>query len=138
MKMKTKILIYLTILSIFIHKILSIHKYYRILKPGEIDCILEYFSDRTLVIYDLKANSTDIQFKVFDPEEHLLHQAENTDKFKYPFTTFNGGYYKLCSYNNNKEFIKIEYKLKFGITAKDYSELSKRKDLKPVDIGVKN
>lgn len=55
---------------------------------------------------------------------------------KESFTTFIGGYYKCCIKNLNLGDNKIYFDLKSGVSAKDYSEVAKTKDLKPMELNL--
>ncbi len=61
----------------------------------------------------------------------------NIRRFKESFTTFNGGYYQACIQNENyNQNVDVNFDLKYGVAAKDYSAVAKVKDLKPVEIDV--
>ena len=60
----------------------------------------------------------------------------NIKKFKESFTTFHGGYYQICIKNGDQKEAKVNFDLKYGVAAKDYSAVAKVKDLKPVEIDV--
>ena len=101
-------------------------------------CLHEYFSDKTLVIYEvtpyLKENNSII---IRDPNNKKLYSKNNVVYFKESFTTFHGGYYEICFFNNhNTEKQKFDFNLKSGIAAKDYSQVPKMKDLKPIEINI--
>ncbi len=52
------------------------------------------------------------------------------------FTTYNGGYYQCCIRNLHNEENIIVFDLKYGVAAKDYSEVAKSKDLKPMELNL--
>jgi hypothetical protein len=121
---------------ILVMKISSIHKFYRYLEKYEEDCITEYFSDLTLVVFEIKSESDQVKYSIYGPDGKMIQFKERVDLFKWGFTTNNGGHYKACVLNLSKKRTKVEYHFKFGIAAKDYSYLSKQKDLRPLDINV--
>ena len=65
----------------------------------------------------------------------MVEKTEIT-KFKHSFTTFEGGHYTLCIKNHENPSTKIDFQMKTGIAAKDYSQIAKRKDLKPAEVNV--
>lgn len=122
----------------FVGEISCIYKFYRDLQADEIDCLYDYYSDRTLVIYNITSVSFEMTYTVTGPDEKTLDTVDDQIQFKYAFTTYTGGYYRLCVHNKSKELIKVRYDLRHGIAAKDYSSVSKKKDLKPIDQTVTN
>lgn len=52
------------------------------------------------------------------------------------FTTYNGGYYECCIKNQHNEENEVVFDLKYGVAAKDYSEVAKTKDLKPMELNL--
>ena len=52
------------------------------------------------------------------------------------FTTYNGGYYESCIKNLHNEENEVIFDLKYGVAAKDYSEVAKTKDLKPMELNL--
>lgn len=66
----------------------------------------------------------------------MLDRPE-VNNIKYAFTTFEGGQFSICVRNMKAEQTnKVDFTMKFGIAAKDYSEIAKKKDLKPVELNV--
>lgn len=55
---------------------------------------------------------------------------------KESFTTYVGGYYQCCIKNIHTEENEVIFDLKFGVAAKDYSEVAKTKDLKPMELNL--
>ena len=88
-----------------------------------------------IVFYQIQTNET-VAANINDPQGNVMTKFYNKTFFKHSFTTFQGGHYAICINGNGMAPTKISYLMKFGIAAKDYSELAKRKDLKPVEINV--
>lgn len=64
-------------------------------------------------------------------------EKKDETKFKYSFTTFEGGQYTLCIHNTSgNDNARIHLQMKNGVAAKDYSEIAKKKDLKPMELNV--
>ena len=108
------------------------------LEPLEQICMHEYFSDKTLVIFEGHMNVTNAVLKISDAEEKVLVEKERNPEFKEAFTTFQGGYYEFCLTNKDRENIaETHFTLKHGVAAKDYSAVAKAKDLKPLELDVR-
>jgi hypothetical protein len=107
------------------------------LEPNEELCLHEYFSDKTLVIYEAHFNVTEGIAKIRDPDEKILADKERISTFKEAFTTFSGGYYEICLTNKDRENIaEVNFSMKHGVAAKDYSAVAKAKDLKPMELDL--
>ncbi len=61
---------------------------------------------------------------------------ENIQEMKESFTTYIGGYYQCCIKNLYDGENQILFDLKYGVAAKDYSEVAKTKDLKPMELNL--
>ncbi len=108
------------------------------LEPQEEICLHEYLADKTLVIYELAFNTTSNNVKISDPEEKVLAEKERVTEFKEAFTTFSGGYYEICVTNKDREHVsELNFFMKHGVAAKDYSSIAKAKDLKPMELDVR-
>lgn len=104
------------------------------IKPQDKFCLHEFFSDQTLVtimIISEKAESLNVIIR--DSNNNKLIEKKSVHMFKDSFTTFGGGHYEVCMLNLMKESTVVEFELKHGIEAKDYSQIPKLKDLKPVE-----
>ena len=53
-----------------------------------------------------------------------------------PFTTEQTGDYELCIMNYDHILIELNFSLKYGLGAKDYSSIARKKDLKPTELIV--
>jgi hypothetical protein len=123
-----------TLMINFSLQITSIKFYF---EPQERECFYEYFSDKTLVIFEASSNSTDTGFKVIDPDDKDIGEKRKVTEFKEAFTTYSGGYYGLCIFNSAREEIaEVRISIRHGVAAKDYSEVAKAKDLKPMELDV--
>jgi hypothetical protein len=43
------------------------------LNQGEELCLDEYFSDKTLVIYEISTEATNVHLKIYDPADKILY-----------------------------------------------------------------
>ena len=106
------------------------------LEKGEKECYQNFFPSKTLVIYEIVSNISQIQFTLTQKVDSLQLSKINDYSFKYPFTTYQQGYYEICIYNYDIKATYIYYNLKYGVAAKDYSSIARTKDLKPIDIEI--
>ena len=105
------------------------------LPPHVEECFSEYFPDKTLVIYEIVSPTSNNKYVVTNPKKGIIE--EKTDaSFTFPFTTYEGGVFELCITNLANEVSDIEFSLKYGVGAKDYSSIARAKDLKPVDLAL--
>ena len=109
--------------------------FYFMLKEHQQECLQEYFPDKTLVIYDIKASEPKTKIQLTNPKSEILG-SNMTTEFIYPFTTYEGGTYELCVTSFNKQEVKVEFSLKYGVGARDYSSIARTKDLKPIDLAL--
>ena len=99
------------------------------------ECFSEYFPDKTLVIYEIVSPSSNNKYVITNPKKGIVEEKTSGD-FLYPFTTYEGGVYELCITNLANEVSEIDFSLKYGVGAKDYSSIARAKDLKPVDLAL--
>ena len=106
------------------------------LEKGEKECLQDFFPSKTLVIYDIISNITKIEFTLTQKVDSVQLSRINDYTFKYPFTTYQQGYYEICILNYDIKPTYINYNLKYGVAAKDYSSIARTKDLKPIDVEI--
>lgn len=56
----------------FVYFVKSYSNYFRILKPSEMDCSYEYFAEKTIVIYHLNSNVSDVDYYLANPQEKII------------------------------------------------------------------
>ena len=105
------------------------------LEPNIEECFSEYFPDKTLVIYEIYSGEGKCKYVLINPQKIIVEDKESVD-FNYPFTTYEGGVYEICLTNVDTKTIDIDFSLKYGVGAKDYSSIARAKDLKPVDLAL--
>ena len=105
------------------------------LEPKNEECFSEYFPDKTLVIYEISCYECKNKYKLTNPKNAIVEDKE-TDDFNYPFTTYEGGVYEICINNLDDKVANINFSVKSGVGAKDYSSIARAKDLKPVDLAL--
>ena len=105
------------------------------LEPKNEECFSEYFPDKTLVIYEILCPFCKNKYKLINPKKANVEEKEGPD-FNYPFTTYEGGVYEICITNLEEKPTDINFSVKYGVGAKDYSSIARAKDLKPVDLAL--
>ena len=105
------------------------------LEPNIEECFSEYFPDKTLVIYEILSSEGKCRYALTNPKKILVEDKQATD-FSYPFTTYEGGVYEICITNIDTKVLEMDFSLKYGVGAKDYSSVARAKDLKPVDLAL--
>ena len=104
--------------------------------PSNIEeCFSEYFPDKTLVIYEILTSEGKCHFVLTSPKKVATEDKQSVD-FTYPFTTYEGGVYEICITNMENKPLEVDFSLKYGVGAKDYSSIARAKDLKPVDLAL--
>ena len=114
----------------------QISNYMFLLEKGEKECLQDFFPAKTLVIYEIASNITKAKYTLTKKSDKSQLSQINDYIFKYPFTTYEEGYYEICIYNYDIKATYIIYNLKYGVAAKDYSSIAKTKDLKPIDVEI--
>ena len=104
------------------------------LKRLEEYCLSEYFNENTFVIYNVTSSSIDTKYihKYYNEVRIIKVMKE----FKLPYAVEKSGDYELCIMNYDHVLIEVNFFLKYGLGAKDYSSIAKKKDLKPTELIV--
>ena len=97
-------------------------------------CLSESFQEKTFVIYNISSSSIETKFIFKFFNEVLINNMMN--EFKFPFTTEKSGDYELCIRNFDHQLIEVNFSMKYGLAAKDYSSIAKKKDLKQTELIV--
>ena len=78
-------------------------------------CLSETFQEKTFVIYNVSSSSIETKFIYKFFNEVLI--IDMMKEFKFPL-------------------IEVNFSMKYGLGAKDYSSIAKKKDLKPTELIV--
>ena len=117
------------------HLLCQIYNFKFPLTQLEKNCLRESFPEKTLVIFYVVSNVTNVKFIIKDAKKKIM-TTQDGKMFKFPFTTYQKGYYEICFENLEREITFLFFKLKYGVAAKDYSSIVKTMDLKPIDIEI--
>ena len=97
-------------------------------------CLSETFQEKTFVIYNVSSSSIETKFIFKFFNEVLI--IDMMKEFKFPYSTEKSGDYELCIINYDYDLIEVNFSMKYGLGAKDYSSIAKKKDLKPTELIV--
>ena len=97
-------------------------------------CLSETFQEKTFVIYNVSSSSIETKFIYKFFNEVLI--IDMMKEFKFPYSTEKSGDYELCIINYDYDLIEVNFSMKYGLGAKDYSSIAKKKDLKPTELIV--
>lgn len=130
-------LIIITTILVLFNLSISASNFKFSIKPKDEFCLHEYFPDQTLItvhIFSDKASALSVYIQ--DSNKKKIAAKKNIHQFKDSFTTIEGGNYEICMLNISKEYNNIEFEMKHGIEAKDYSQIPKLQDLKPIELNL--
>jgi len=92
-------------------------------------------------------NNIIVNLKVIDSKSHVLYQKESASDGKFAFTLdvndvfticFSSDYAPNAQYNKKSQITSdIEINLKRGVEAKNYDELAKAEQLKPLELNMR-
>lgn len=82
----------------------------------------------------MSSSSDKIEVQLHGPKNELLYKKGNEDEIKVSLTASQNGNHILCTKNDSSEKININMEFLSGIAARDYSEIAKQSNLKPVEL----
>ena len=108
-------------------------------------CLREEIHKNVLVMgeYDItKYDGVTVSIKVTDSRHHILYQNAEALKNKFAFTTDDYDMFQICfsSVSNFKGKLQphqVHLKIKRGIEAKNYEEIAKAEQLKPLEVELR-
>ena len=103
------------------------------LEPNQEICLNEYYKMQTVVIYEVTSEIHEILSQIKAPNGHIIYYNTNNTSV-YSFNSQYNGYYNFCMKNNGKIKAEVNFLVKSGIGANDYSSVAKSKDLEPIDF----
>ena len=96
-------------------------------------CLNEYFKVNTVIILEVRSETKDILTHIRSPNGRIIFYNTNSTSI-FSFTSQYNGYYNFCMKNNGNSNTEINFVVKSGIGANDYSSIAKSKDLEPIDL----
>lgn len=105
--------------------------------PKNIECFGEEVNENTILAGEVRSTSSSISVKLYDPNGKMLFAKANETISKFSTTSQTTGTFQVCIENLSRKFINYVVKVNTGVFAKDYSEMVKTKNLKPIEIILK-
>ncbi len=138
---------YLFLLSFLLVSVSSIEFFYTIPRR-QYHCFEENLANQILVTGDISyTQNGPVEFRVITPErreisrkvnncQNFIQMIENPPRHRFSFSTSTGGNYKICLENKSSVPTEIKVKMALGIEAKDYEEVIKKQNFRPVEVQV--
>jgi len=105
--------------------------------PLNTECFGEALNENTLMIGEVRSSLTNIAVKLFDPNGKMLFSKSNETISKFSVTAQIQGTFQVCVDNLSRQFLNYVVKIETGVFAKDYSEMAKTNNVKPIEIILK-
>lgn len=105
--------------------------------PLNIECFGESLNENALLVGEVRSSSNYIDVTLYDPNGKLLFSKSNETIFKFSVTANVAGTYQTCIKNLSRQFLNYVVKIDTGVFAKDYSEMAKTHNLKPIEVVLK-
>jgi hypothetical protein len=115
-----------------IYTVLSFADFSFVLSGMDKECFHDSYPDQTLLIIDISGQQS-MNVVMRDPSNKKIFEKMNITSMKESFTTYSGGNYEVCIINTSSNDLNLNFSLKSGVAAKDYSVVPQAKDLKPIE-----
>jgi hypothetical protein len=89
-----------------------------------------------LAIFSVQADQDKIAVNLFDPNGTSVYEKVENSKVKIAFTASESGNHQLCIVNKSSNATKINFEFLTGVAAKDYSDIAKKSNIKPVELNL--
>lgn len=89
-----------------------------------------------LAIFSISTEEDDMRVRLFDPNGNTVYNKENSKNIKIAYTAIEAGNHQLCIENYNRNDKKINFEFLTGVAAKDYSDVAKKSNLKPIELNL--
>jgi len=116
------------------------------LEAGSEKCLKEEVHKDVLVTgnYNVEDKaSIDVDIKITDSKAHILFQKEEANEGKFAFTLDTADVFSVCfnaragAQAKKGEAVEVELTIKRGVEAKNYDELAKAEQLKPLELELR-
>jgi hypothetical protein len=79
----------------------------------------------------VETTGDNLNIKFYDAQGKILYNESSIEKknFHFAFTTEQDGNVNFCFQNNNQEIVSFRFKYATGVEAKDFSEMTTKKDI---------
>merc|ERR1711976_894961 len=114
------------------------------LEAGSEKCLKEEVHKDILVTGNYQVEdkpNIDVDIKITDSKAHILFQKEEAEG-KFAFTLDTADVFSVCFNAKTKgakkgEFVEVDLSIKRGVEAKNYDELAKAEQLKPLELELR-
>jgi len=86
------------------------------------------------LITAVNVTTHNLNVRLYDDEWSPLGDYQNESMILYSLTTKRGGDLYACIYNNNSHALEIVLDLKYGVEARDWTEVALKGQLKPLEL----
>ena len=124
------------IISNLLYKILSVQFGFKI-PINEKYCVGEYLTEDTVALFSFSSTTSRYDYQVFDPKNKILHSKSGDREIKLSLTATESGNHQICIFNKDRKEIQIEFEFLSGIQARDYTDIARESNLKPIENSVK-
>lgn len=115
------------------------------LEAGSEKCLKEEVHKDILVTgnYNVEDKpNVNVDIKITDSKAHILFQKEEANEGKFAFTLDTADVFSVCFTANKQgaakgESVEVELTIKRGVEAKNYDELAKAEQLKPLELELR-
>ena len=103
-------------------------------------CFSEELSQQTLMVGEVTLMGQNapasLAVQVLDTTNAELFHKEAVNHAKFSFTSLDAGVHQFCLSNSAAQAVELEFDIRIGIEAKDYSNIASTKDLKPTELAI--
>lgn len=121
--------------SIFFIFIFSVQGFNFFIAPGQTICFREDLLSETLAIVEVSSQH-EFGLRIQDSGNYFLYE-KTQNSHKYSWTAFNSGVYSCCVFGMQGKEASVDFSLRKGVRAKDYSHIAKTNNLKGIEVNLK-
>jgi hypothetical protein len=107
-----------------------------LVEPGKNRCVGEYLTENTFALFNIVGENETFRVKLFDPNGNTVYDRENSRNVKIGYTASEPGNHQICIDNNGNDNERLSFEFLSGVAARDYSEVAKKSNLKPIELNL--
>ena len=100
--------------------------------PYKKECIGEYITEETVVIFGISSSGRELNIFIRDNHNKILYEAALSEA-RISFTAEESGDYVVCLENKYPSVAEVEFEFLSGVEANDFSEVAKEDTFKPAE-----
>lgn len=120
---------------IFFNFFFTVQGFNFFIAPGQTICFREDLLSETLAVVEVNSQD-EFGLRIQDSGNYFLYEKTH-NTHKYSWTAFNSGVYSCCVFATQAQETRVEFSLKKGVRAKDYSHIAKTNNLKGIEVSLK-